>query len=418
MRYAMKSTHALMVECAQHFESKGEFDKAMQLFHKGGDTPRALELCFRVGEDTNNPHTGMAFDMLNSIAQELGTDSSPAILARCGDFLVQHQQYDKAVDLYVMAKRFHPAVDMCLQHRVFISETLADRLTPSEDMEISERKEILKNLAKALKKQGSFLLASKKYTQAGDRVKAIKCLVHSGDTKAVIQFATISRNPEIYTLAANYLQQMNWRGSIEIMKAIVTFYTKAKSFIQLARFYDSCAQVEIDEYRDYEKASGALNEALKYLSKDNSRSAVELLHLFEKKLMLIDKFIEAKNCQNDVGKMMAICEAILQDPMIEDAIRVGDCYAILIENHCHQGNYQDAYNYLKEMQERKIQIQMYVDKSMIESILKAVGVTSSRSNTVADSKVDDNFKNTHPEDEEIGEEINEVSFQFPSNLLI
>ena len=45
----------------------------------------------------------------------------------------------------------------------------------------------------------------------GDRVRAIKCLVRSGDTKAVIQFASISRNQEIYTLAANYLQQMNWR---------------------------------------------------------------------------------------------------------------------------------------------------------------------------------------------------------------
>jgi intraflagellar transport protein 140 len=49
------------------------------------------------------------------------------------------------------------------------------------------------------------------YVYVGDRVRAIKCLVRSGDTKAVIQFASISRNQEIYTLAANYLQQMNWR---------------------------------------------------------------------------------------------------------------------------------------------------------------------------------------------------------------
>ena len=33
-----------------YFESKGEFEKAVQLFHKGGDLPRAMDLCFRAGE--------------------------------------------------------------------------------------------------------------------------------------------------------------------------------------------------------------------------------------------------------------------------------------------------------------------------------------------------------------------------------
>ena len=36
---------------------------------------------------------------------------------------------------------------------------------------------------------------------------------------------------------------------------------------QLSVFYDACAQVEIDEYRDYEKALGALRESLKYMQK-------------------------------------------------------------------------------------------------------------------------------------------------------
>lgn len=53
-------------------------------------------------------------------------------------------------------------------------------LTPPETLEASERRDVLCDLAKALKKQGSFQLASKKYTQAGDRVRAIKCLVRSG----------------------------------------------------------------------------------------------------------------------------------------------------------------------------------------------------------------------------------------------
>ena len=171
---------------------------------------------------------------------------------------------------------------------------MVEHLTPPETVDATERKEILKDLARALKKQGSFILASKKYTQAGDRIRAMKCLVRGGDTKAVIQFASISRNGEIYKLAANYLQQMNWRESADIMRAIIAFYTKAKSFEQLAGFYDSCAQVEIDDYRDYEKAIGALRESLKYLSKAETRQAKDLAEMTERRINLMEQFVEAR----------------------------------------------------------------------------------------------------------------------------
>ena len=47
---------------------------------------------------------------------------------------------------------------------------------------------------------------------------------------------------------ANYLQSLDWHNDNgEIMKSIVTFYTKAKAFEPLSSFYDSCSQVEIDE---------------------------------------------------------------------------------------------------------------------------------------------------------------------------
>jgi len=412
MRFALKSTPALMIECAQHFEAKNEIDKAVQLYHKGGDIPRALELCFRIGEDPKHPHAAVAFDMLNTIAQDLGVDSSPQTLARCADFLVQNRQYEKAVDLYVMAKRYLAAIDMCLLNRVVITDEMVKKLTPPETLDLSERREILKDLAKALKKQGAFTLASKKYTQAGDRVRAIKCLVRSGDTKAVIQFATISRNSEIYTLAANYLQQMNWRESMDIMRAIITFYTKAKAFIPLAGFYDSCAQVEIDEYRDYDKAASALNEALKHLGKDNSRTAIELAKAIQKRLLLIEKYIEAKSAaKRDVSTMIAICEALLQDPTVDEAIRIGDCYALLVEHYYRVGNMQDAYHYIREMEERSIQVYSYIDPPVVDEILKTMGVTSQKKlPTQKDQFSTQNETERESDQEEIAdEEINEVS---------
>ena len=102
-----------------------------------------------------------------------------------------------------------------------------------------DRNEVLQALAKACKKQGSFQLACKKYTQAGQRVKAMKCLLKSGDTKNITYYATVSRIKEIYILAANYLQSLDWQNDPETMKNIVLFYTKAKAFEPLAHFFDA-----------------------------------------------------------------------------------------------------------------------------------------------------------------------------------
>lgn len=57
----------------------------------------------------------------------------------------------------------------------------------------------------------------------------------------------------VYVIAANYLQSLSWRSKPEIMKHIITFYKKAQAWESLARFFQSCAQVEIDEFRDYDK---------------------------------------------------------------------------------------------------------------------------------------------------------------------
>mmetsp|Transcript_11980 Transcript_11980/g.12338 ORF Transcript_11980/g.12338 Transcript_11980/m.12338 type:complete len:1226 (+) Transcript_11980:50-3727(+) len=113
MTFALKSTSSLMLDCAAHFEMKGDLEKAVQLYHKGGDYLHALDLCFRGGQlsnDNNNNINNRAqrsamFDMVNIIAQDLGAHTSPQILARCAEFLVMHKQYEKAVELYIMAKK-------------------------------------------------------------------------------------------------------------------------------------------------------------------------------------------------------------------------------------------------------------------------------------------------------------------------
>lgn len=422
MKFALKSTTSLMLDCAQHFELKGEPEKAIQLYHKGGDVSKALSLCFENDKLSKN---STIFDMINAIVNDLGAASSPAILAKCADFLMANKQYDKAVELYIQAKKISLAIDMCLHHKVPINDAMIEKMTPTDDIPADERKNLLKDLGKALKKQGIFTQASKKYTQAGDRVRAIKCLVRSGDTAAVIQYASISRTNEIYTLAANYLQQMNWRDSIDIMKSIVTFYTKAKAFEQLAGFYDSCAQVEIDEYRDYDKAIGAMKEALKQLLKavPQTRQIENLGSSLEKRILLIEKFIQARRCavQGEGDTMVAICESLLQEPLLEEAVRSGDCLSMLIEYFYSKGKMRDAYTYIQEMDSRRIPINPYIDSKILEEIYKAVGVSLHNSKTGDESKSNKNSSsgninkskgnssnsNSNFDDEDIDEDIDE-----------
>ena len=71
----------------------------------------------------------------------------------------------------------------------------------------------------------------------------MKALLKSGDTEKIVFFAGVSRQKDIYVMAANYLQTLDWRNDHSIMKNIISFYTKGKALDSLAGFYDACAQV-------------------------------------------------------------------------------------------------------------------------------------------------------------------------------
>ena len=79
--------------------------------------------------------------------------------------------------------------------------------------------------------------------QAGEKVKALKCLIRSGNTDKIIFFAGVSRNAEIYTLAANYLQTLNWHSPPDLTQSIVTFYTKVPS---LSSYTFSCNSYDVE----------------------------------------------------------------------------------------------------------------------------------------------------------------------------
>jgi intraflagellar transport protein 140 len=364
----------LKIDAARYFEAKQQMDKAVLLYHKGGNVSRAVDICFNA----------KLFDSLRTIADDLGPETDPALLARCGDFFLEHGQFSKAVALFVSAQQPERALKLCLEHKVKIDEAMAEGMTPakaSTDAERQQRTDVLMQLAQICRDQGSFHLACKKYTQAGDKIRAVKCLLRSNDTEKIIYYAAMTKKKEIYVLAANYLQNMDWHNDPEIMKTIITFYTKAKAMLQLSVFYDACSQVEIDEYRDYEKALGALRESLKYMimAKDDPGSGGgnkdEKLNVLHNRIGLVERFVEARKLvKQNPNEMINICHQLLDQPNIDSALRSGDIFALLIEFYAQQKNYKAAYEVVQKMQRARIILSPYLDPALIKIIHDSNGV--------------------------------------------
>ncbi|DBA01282.1 TPA: LOW QUALITY PROTEIN: hypothetical protein N0F65_001787 [Lagenidium giganteum] len=373
MTFALQSKPADMLECAAYFEERREMEKAVQLYHKGGNVARALDLCFQA----------QLFEELHHLTDELGpNNTAPAILKKCIDFFIANGHYAKAVHLCLVGNRMVEALEICMQHKVKVTEEMAEKMTPPKDDKDSgdkiaqkKRTELLLKLAKCCKQQGAYHLATKKYTQAGDKLKAMKCLLKSGDTEKVVFFANVSRNNEIYVLAANYLQNLNWRSDNEILKSIVGFYSKARAFEQLAAFYTACAQVEIEEYRDYDKAIGALQEAIKVLAKVKSENKEQLVQSYQHRVQLMEQFVQARQLmKSNVSEMVALVTQLLEAPGIEEAVRVGDAYAMLVEAYYQDAEYDKCMEMMEEMKRRGLMLKSYVDSRVIMEVHQKLGI--------------------------------------------
>ena len=114
----------------------------------------------------------------------------------------------------------------------------------------------------------------------------------------------------------------------------------------------------------------ALNEAIKYMNKSNSGDKQFKIEQISHKRELIQKFIDYKDlAESNPGEMVRGCQSLLHEvPMslyeieIDQAVRRGDLFAIIIEYYFETGDYQKCFDSLKEMKERGIIIAPYVDR--------------------------------------------------------
>ncbi|KAJ3207402.1 hypothetical protein HK099_000272 [Clydaea vesicula] len=304
---ALQGSKESMLEVARYYETTPKnHDKAIHLFFKAGSVARAIDLCFQTNQ----------FGILGDLCSELGKDIDPKLLRKCAAFFYEHGQFDKSVSLLVKAGDNAEALDICIQKNVTITEELANDMSVTSETQELVAKGILIRIADCCLQQRSFLVASKKYTQA-------------------------------------------------------------KALDSLATFYEACAQVEIDEYQDYEKGLSALTEAAKCLSKAKNVSEAEIrLRTLQHKMDLIKQFVEARNIVKldpSSPKWVAICEKLLAEPDIDESgVKSGDIYAMMIETHYSATFYEPAFNLLQRMKEKvsSANIEYFLDNRIVQALDK------------------------------------------------
>src|SRR5690606_31175846 len=112
----------------------------------------------------------------------------------------------------------------------------------------------------------------------------------------------------------NYLQTLDWHNDPDVMNNIIQFYQKGRAYESLSGFYVACSQLEINEFRDYEKALGALKEAVKHLMRANIPNKEERVNALNNKIMIVNKFVNAMRLKQDSpDDFVRLCVEIINE---------------------------------------------------------------------------------------------------------
>lgn len=190
----MRAEPADQAEAAKYFETMEppNYGRAIQLYHKAGYGSKALDLAFATQE------FGALQMVVRDIISKPSHNTDPLLLQRCAEFFVDNNEIEKAIDMLVAAQKYPEAMDLCVKKKFTITEDIAERLTAPKGAGLEEgtRKMLLEKMGESLTYQGSYQLAAKKYTQAGNKIQAMKSLLKSGDTEKIKFYADICRHRE------------------------------------------------------------------------------------------------------------------------------------------------------------------------------------------------------------------------------
>jgi intraflagellar transport protein 140 len=117
-----------------------------------------------------------------------------------------------------------------------------------------------------------------------------------------------------------------------------------------------------------------LKKASEYMTKARSPQKEELLAALNQRIYHMEQFVSARSkAKTQPEEMVKTCHQLLEQRDVETAIRVGDCFALLVEFYHSHKNYEAAFKLLQDMRQRQIVLNPYLEAEIIDEIHSHVG---------------------------------------------
>jgi intraflagellar transport protein 140 len=234
-----------------------------------------------------------------------------------------------------------------------------------------------RQLAELCEQQEAYIQAAQIYIKIGDHVNAMRNVIADGDTEKVIRFANLLKRKEEYVLAGDYVATSRPREGQQLFNSCIQMYQKGGAFDRIAEFLADCAQLEIDEGQNYEKAIVLLKRAHQTLAKAKlTKERDVMVESYLQRIGWIEMYIEACRCvMDDPLRMRTICNELLQTRGVEKCLRVEDIYLLLVQYFVAQGNYGEAHYVLELRRHEGVDLTTFMDLESITRIYKAAGDT-------------------------------------------
>jgi intraflagellar transport protein 140 len=351
---------------AEYFEKKNKLDKAIKLYIQGSNIRKGLNLCLA----TNR------LDEVRNLSRQLESKQDKDTLKALAEYFTGQNEFEKALELLIRIKDYENSMKICENHKVRISQETANAMKADLENEKDNKtkQELTSRLAKLLMNQGDFEMAHDIYVKMGNLKKAMKCYIKMGDKNKVIEFAHMCRNPELFILAANFLQNLDWTP--DVVKIIVSFFNKAKAYYNLCQFYIVLGVSEINEKKNFKNGEEYLRNALKTVMKvrENDDKKNNKIEEIKKKL----GFIESLNDMNEklqsgnAAGALEKCNELLRIDGRDDILGDKDIYGFMFKIHYFQKDYQNAFLVLEQCRVNQ-KLTNIVPVNLIQEVLTNVG---------------------------------------------
>ena len=114
----------------------------------------------------------------------------------------------------------------------------------------------------------------------------------------------------------------------------------------------------------------------------------------KKRISTIERFVQARESlnSNDSATAMQICDQLVDTPGVEEAIRLGDVFAQLIEHYFQKNSFQEAYKYLDKMKKKNIAVTPYLDGQIVDDIYKECGISVPNARNANNDGIDEDIQ--------------------------